>query len=72
MFRFTTRELVLMGITSLITAAGMYAAWQADRAVMALELSHAQHRANFAEMQMEQMRKGERQAVLKPATLIRP
>jgi|GEM_PF-6947796 len=49
MFRFTIRELVLMGIAAAVTAAGMYAAWQADRAVLALRLSQMQVRAAQAE-----------------------
>lgn len=49
MFRFTIRELVLMAIAAAVTAAGMYAAWQADRAVLALRLSQMQVRAMQAE-----------------------
>jgi len=49
MFRFTIRELVLMVIAAAVTAVGMYAAWQADRAVLALRLSQLHVRASRAE-----------------------
>jgi hypothetical protein len=52
MYRFTIRELVLMGGAAVVTAAGMYAAWQADRAVLALRLSQMQVRATNAENQL--------------------
>jgi hypothetical protein len=54
MLRLTRRELVLMGVTALVTAAGMYAAWQVDRAGLALRLSHAEAHARIAENQLGQ------------------
>lgn len=51
MFRFTIRELVLMAVTAAVTAGGMYAAWQADRALLALRLSQIEQRAVVAEQQ---------------------
>ena len=48
MFRFTIRDVLwLMVVVSV--AVGMYAAWQADRAVLALRLSQMQVRAMKAE-----------------------
>jgi hypothetical protein len=54
MFRFSRRELVLIGITALVTAGGMYAAWQADRAVLALKLSHEHALTHLAELDRDE------------------
>ena len=58
MLRFTIRELVLMAVTAAVTAGGMYAAWQADRALLALRLSQMEHRALVAEQQAVESLKG--------------
>ena len=59
LFRFTIRELVLMAIAATITAVGMYAAWQADRAVLALRLSQMQVRATQAENEVAKQHAGQ-------------
>jgi hypothetical protein len=49
--RFTIREFGQMILTAILTAAVMYTAWQADRAVLALRLSQMQYRVHTAEDQ---------------------
>ena len=56
MFRFTTREIALVAVASIVTAIAMYALWQADRAVLALRLSQVQVRAMKAEGEAEELR----------------
>ena len=66
MFRFTIRELVLMAIAAAVTAIGMYAAWQADRAVLALRLSQMQVRAQQAESQWHALEERNAPATVRP------
>jgi len=54
MFRFTIRDLLwLMAVV--LVAIGMYAAWQADRAILALRLSQMEYRAVVAEQQVAEL-----------------
>ena len=50
---------MLVAGTAILTALGMYAAWQADRAALALRLSQMQVRATNAEGELKELKNRE-------------
>jgi hypothetical protein len=70
MFRFTIRELILL--TAIVAMGlGMYAAWQSDRAILALRLSREQVRAMKAENEAEELRQDRDKVTLQSNSLKR-